>query len=373
MTLDRNTGDIDFIEKVEDSLMAMFLNNYEACIDATNHLKVSDFVKNENKILFGIIHDLIENQKKVDEITILDYLKNNENRQFKNYELYITKRSSEYKGTAPFNEYIEIIKDGSTKRSLDRICGEIMNSKWDFTSFNNKLNEKIAEFNDVAWDRKTIEMENISETLKEYLSNKVKKTNTLDVVPTGINAIDKILSGGGFEKGTLNVLAAAPGVGKTAFALNVIKHECDLLMEAPKDSNKKQPQILFFCLEMTPNELIDRLIAIISEKPSKFFNNSNSNEIDNNRRSYVLHSLENYPLKVNINFKANIDDISSQISLASKSFDLKLVVIDHLHIMEKDGKKDENIELANITRRLKSVAKDKNIPILLLSQVTKDS
>jgi replicative DNA helicase len=207
------------------------------------------------------------------------------------------------------------------------------------------------------------------------LSSSLNNTNISDaysVVPTGFNSVDKLINGG-FEKGELNLIAAAPGTGKTAFALNVFAHECEKLLHFDvSNQNRKPPIVYYVSLEMTAPQILERLISINTGKSFKFsnFNSNKYSELDKEIFQAAFDNISKYPAKMNANFKASITDIRGQISLLASSHDIKLVIIDHLHIMDYD-RNNENQEIAGITKNLKQIAKEYQLPIVLLSQVNK--
>jgi len=369
--LENNTNDIEVLKKIETLLLSIFIKKSDDFLEYQNQLKANDFILPENKTIYAVMEQLYKNGKTIDLNTITDFMSKNDEFSFKDFEDYLQDVEDEYTTDIKLSEYVEIIKDAAIKRSLDKICQEIINEKWDFSNFDKKITDKIRRFNEIAWDRKTENMISIKKAMEEY--DKKFELNNINVVSTGIPTLDSFFPAKGFEKGSLTVLAAGPGVGKTALALNIINNECKKIMNT-KDSikNGKEPTVLFICLEMTSAELIDRLISIISKKPIKELRGS-KNPQDEALLNEAKSQIAEYNLHVNSSFKANINDIDSQINTICKSYDVKFVVIDHLHIMDGINEKDEYTKISVITRRLKQIAKDKNIPILLLSQITKDN
>jgi replicative DNA helicase len=146
----QDTSDLEFIEGVEDKLISIFLNDREAAIQGNSTLEVKDFYKSENQIIYSIIRNLIENGKNIDDIIVLEYIHANEDRQFSNYENYIHNALNEYSSSMNVNEYIDIIKKASIKRNLDKVCREIIDSKFDFSNFDDKISKEIKIFNDIA-------------------------------------------------------------------------------------------------------------------------------------------------------------------------------------------------------------------------------
>jgi replicative DNA helicase len=212
-------------------------------------------------------------------------------------------------------------------------------------------------------------MTNIREIVNSSLSMTSQKN--YDKVETGFKSIDSILSGG-LGKGELDVIAAAPAVGKSAFALNILVNECENLIYAPANPNQKPPMVYYVSIEMNGAEIFERLVSFKAGKSFKLkdYHGKKYSTQDSELFTIAIDTIAKYPLITNQTFHASIDGIAGQMSQLASSHDLKLVVIDHLHIMDYDRNKENNA-IADITKRLKSLAKEHNVPILLLSQVNK--
>jgi replicative DNA helicase len=150
VNIDKTTSNTDFIESVEDKLISIFLNDNDSAVEGNVFLIPKNFSKKENAIIFGAMKELIENSKSVDETTVLAILNAHDDRQFPNYKTYILKLISTFTSASNVTEYIEIVKNASVKRELDKICGEIIDEKFDFSSFDKEITKRIKEFNEVA-------------------------------------------------------------------------------------------------------------------------------------------------------------------------------------------------------------------------------
>jgi replicative DNA helicase len=199
----------------------------------------------------------------------------------------------------------------------------------------------------------------------------ITNQKSYEKVETGFRNIDTILDGG-FGKGELDVIAAAPAVGKSAFAINVLANECENLIDAPVSPNQKPPMVFYVSIEMNGGEIFERLVSFKAGKSFKMkdFVANNYSKEDLELFTIAIDRIKKYPLKTNHTFHASVNDVAAQMSQISNSFDLKLVIIDHLHIMDYD-KTNENNAIAGITKRLKALAKEYDVPIVLLSQVNK--
>jgi replicative DNA helicase len=132
--------------------------------------------------------------------------------------------------------------------------------------------------------------------------------------------------------------------------------------------------VLYISLEMSENQIIERLISMKALRSFKFndYNNKRYSQSDMELFNYAIAEIEKYPCMINANFVASINDVRNQIAQLSNSYSVQFLVIDHLHIMSYD-QNHENQEIANITKNLKAIAKQYNLSVLLLSQVNKNA
>jgi replicative DNA helicase len=270
---------------------------------------------------------------------------------------------------------LDIVKCASIKRQIDFLCEKITNSQWPFTEFDKKLTEFYTLFNEIIWNNNRGFNDLISPSDAIIQLEKLKNKNydkICNVVPIGIKSIDDMLHDGGMNKGGVYVLAAPPGTGKTAFALNIIEHEA-VLLSFEDYTNRKPPIILLFSLEMTVVELAQRMIAMIADKPFNELNNSTL-ELDKQRFNTAKNIFSSFPLKIFPGQDINVMEVRKNINILTKANDLKLVIIDHLHIMSGTSPKQSEYEkISEITNMIRQIAKDYNIPILLLCQLDKSA
>ncbi|GMO14442.1 MAG: DnaB-like helicase C-terminal domain-containing protein [Mycoplasmoidaceae bacterium] len=369
MDIEKNTDDQGFIISVENKLISTFLNDASAAKAGCAELRAECFVEQQNANIFSAIKNLMDNNKKVDDVTVNEFLSSDSKLQFQNFKSYVMNANSAYTTSANIDDYIEIVRDAYIKRNIDSVCKKIINSKVTFAQFDKTISSYAKDFNDVVWGRKTNDISLAKDILNESLN--LSMTTNYDVIGTGVNSIDSIINGG-FAKGQLNLIAAAPSVGKSAFALQVIANECDRLAHETLPTGSKQPTVYYVSLEMTGAEIMERLISNKAHKPFKFSKCYKKEYVEAEMKIFntAIERVKNYPLHINASFKAGIDNIRNQVNQIVNSYDLKLLVIDHLHIMDYDKSKENN-EISRITKILKEMAKEYNIPIILVSQVNK--
>jgi replicative DNA helicase len=249
------------IEPIEQELISEILNDQSVAEDAILKLEPRDFLNKHIAIIFNIIIKLHSEAKTISEHTILNYVSTHQEMQFDNYEMEIKRLANKFVSTVNFEDHIDLIKNASIKRQLNEFANEIIATDMDITKFNEllfnfqnrmvtitsaKRSNKIASIADIAQD--------YSKDLQRIMSHHEEVTGT----PTGFSLIDAKTNG--FQPGDLIILAARPGIGKTALALN-------FLVNAAKDCKERAEKIhnneivLMFSLEMSSKELCNRMVA----------------------------------------------------------------------------------------------------------------
>lgn len=260
--------------------------------------------------------------------------------------------------------FVDITKEDYTKLKIE-FLEEIRNRKFKekasdiVKKINNNEKFSINQFiNDITLDNSL----SIEKPLSLYELIQLKKKSEINpneiIIQTGLSSLDTFIEGG-FASGDLVVVAARPGMGKTAFALNLLSNI----------GNIQEKKVLFFSLEMTNASLVDRLIAIESELPLKDVRNSK--DLSKKDREYLEIVYSSFE-KAKIYFeerKNKIDEIES-IALSMKP---DVLIIDYLQLIRSDDYvRVREQEVANYTKSLKSLAKKLNIPIILLAQLSRE-
>ena len=260
--------------------------------------------------------------------------------------------------------FVDIAKEDYTKLKIE-FLEEIRNRKFKekasdiVKKINNNEKFNINQFiNDITLDNSL----SIEKPLSLYELIQLKKKSEINpneiIIQTGLSNLDTFIEGG-FASGDLVVVAARPGMGKTAFALNLLSNI----------GNIQEKKVLFFSLEMTNASLVDRLIAIESELPLKDVRNSK--DLSKKDREYLEIVYSSFE-KAKIYFEEHKNKIDEIESIA---FSMKpdVLIIDYLQLIRSDGYvRVREQEVANYTKILKSLAKKLNIPIILLAQLSRE-
>ncbi len=354
--------------------------------DNRNYEKVSDFlnenhfVDETNKIIFTTIKNLLDKNILVSPITLKNYLpedKNNINKV--NYLNQIKDSAPSTQNT--FN-YAKIIYDLYVKRNLVGIAHNIIQET---NTDNNNLVENLIENaeNDLYnlsqtgnSDRSFVNFGNALQGAVDIISEAYKRDGKIAGVPSGFKDLDKKL--GGLHKSDLIIIAGRPSMGKTALGTN-IAFNCAIKYLEEKDEfqNKKivdGGKVAFFSLEMSSEQLATRILAEQTKISGDKMRKAELNKEDFNKIAKTSSELENLNLIIDDNPVLTIPTLRARARRLKRLHDINLIIIDYLQLMSaaSNNRNDGRVqEISEITRGLKSIAKELNIPIVALSQLSR--
>ena len=354
--------------------------------DNRNYEKVSDFlsenhfVDETNKIIFSTIKSLLDKNILVSPITLKNYLpEDNNNINKVNYLNQIKDSAPSTQNT--FN-YAKIIYDLYVKRNLVGIAHNIIQET---NTNNNNLVENLIENaeNDLYnlsqtgnSDRSFINFGNALQGAVDIISEAYKREGKIAGVPTGFKDLDKKL--GGLHKSDLIIIAGRPSMGKTALGTN-IAFNCAIKYLEEKDEfqNKKiidGGKVAFFSLEMSSEQLATRILAEQTKISGDKMRKAELNKQDFNKIAKTSSELENLNLIIDDNPVLTIATLRARARRLKRLHDINLIIIDYLQLMSSssNNRNDGRVqEISEITRGLKSIAKELNIPIIALSQLSR--
>jgi replicative DNA helicase len=249
------------IEPIEQELISEILNDQAVMEEAILKLEPRDFVNKHMAVVFNIIAKLHSDAKTVSEHTILNYISAHTEMQFDDYEMIVKTLANKFVSTTDFQDHIDLIKNASIKRQLNDFASEIINTDMDITKFNELLfdfQNRMAVITSAKRSNKIASIASIAQDYSRDLQRVMSHDEEVTGTPTGFGLIDAKTNG--FQQGDLIILAARPGVGKTALALN-------FLVNAAKDCKERAEKVpnneivLMFSLEMSSKELCNRMVS----------------------------------------------------------------------------------------------------------------
>lgn len=344
--------------ETEQTLLGNIINNTTNFIEADEMLDETDFYVDKHKKLYKAIKNLINKGVSIDLVTLLEYLKNNNLIGECGGTSYITELATAGLGYSLTKEYAQIIKEKAKRRKLIQSGRELMIQGFD--SDLNELVEKISGdlFNIIASKSKDIiSIQDAMESTFVELEERFKNQGKLRGLSTGFKEIDRLSSG--LIKTDLVIVAARPSMGKTAFALNI------------GQAVSQYGSVVIFSIEMSCAQLMDRLLSARCLIDFKNIREGNLSDDEWNKILNEAAVLKDRKLYIDDNTRL-LNDIKAKCRKLKLQKGLDLVIIDYLQLIKVNKKiQVREQEVSYISQELKALAKELDITIIALSQLSR--
>lgn len=358
----------------EQAVLGAMLENDSFRIDCLSALDVNDFYEEHlaNRDIFTAINNLVSDGKQVDVTNLTEELLNH----LKTFERdggidFIVSLKESYLGEKYARQHLEIVKDLSLLRKFLNVLSSISNdynksqikSIPDFIALSEKRILDITKSRRVGSFRSSAEVVDVV-TTKIKLSQGKKSSSYVTGVDTGFNQMNKLTQG--FQPGEFIILAARPSVGKTALAINLAYNAASL-------SHKT---VAFFSLEMAAEDIVKRLLASRAQINSRDLSLGTLNENDWLALSEAVDAIKETKILIDDTSGARLADIVAKSEkLKAQDENLGLIVIDYLGLITTGNTNldQHQLEVAEISRSLKKLARDLSVPILCLCQLSRAS
>lgn len=349
----------------EKSVLGAAMLTKDALFDVLEELTPDDFYKKAHGDIFRVISDLQKKSAPVDMLTVIDELKKRNILEAVGGRGYIATLSSEVPSTSNAREYAKIVSEKSVLRKLISTADGIASKGYAETEDTLDILEYAEKsIFDIAQSKQHKDMAPLSDILLTNLSEiSWRREHKGDVtgVTSGLVDLDRKLSG--FQKSDMIVLAARPSMGKTAFALNVS------LNAALKGGAK----ILIFSLEMSKEQLGQRLLSMESRVESQKMSTGDIDSSDMEKIATALDSLGRGTIIIDDTPGIKMMEIKNKCRRMKAEMGLDMIVLDYLQLMEGEGKASSNRqqEITALSRGMKLLAREMDCPIIVLSQLSR--
>jgi len=350
----------------EKMILSCLLINKEAIEITLRTLSVDVFYFKNHQEIYKAIIFMYQNNLPIDILTLITFLQDNGLLKKIGGIKVLIELVSQIPNLVYLEEYIRLIKDKYIRRSLIKIGYETVNSGYiTNVPLENILNDLENKLFNLTSEIKTQKLSSSAELLNNiFLELKSKSLDPkLSGVASGFYDLDSLTQG--FQKSDLIILAGRPSMGKTALSLNIASNII---------KNSKLP-VLFFSLEMSKEQIMYRLLAIETNINQMRLKSGKLYQNDWLKLNKIIKILAKFPFFVDDTFDLSIQDIRSKIkTVLFEQNQLGLIIIDYIQLMQNSKLKNENRvqELSQITRSLKTIAREFNIPILGLSQLSRN-
>ena len=353
------------IEAEQSVLGSMMLSKY-ALGKAIESLTETSFYLEKHKKIFKALKSLASKDIAIDITTLTNELKNDMSLDEIGGVDYLTEILDQTPTAANVEYYINIVEEKSILRNLINVSTDIATLGYsnDY-SVNEVLDQAESKMVSLMKNRKSSEFKEIPQVLKDYkleLERLSKSKGKISGLPTGFYDFDKLTDG--FHPNELIILAARPGMGKTAFALNI----------ATNVALKTKKTVLIFNLEMRAEQLVSRMIASVGQLDGRKLQNGSLETSDWQRVNEAMSTLSDTNIYIDDTAGITIGEIKSKCRrIASTDDNLGLIVIDYLTLISSvqsfGGNRQQQV--SEISRALKTLALELQVPVLTLAQLSR--
>ena len=350
---------------LEEVVLGAMMIDKKGVDEVIDILQPEAFYKESHQLIFNAIISLFEKQEPIDIKTVSFQLKKDGNLNSVGGDYYLIELSQKVSSSAHIEFHSRIILQKFIQRKLISISNDIIEDSYDETSdvfdLLDKAESKIYDISQRNLKKNTQSAEDLVLAAKKKIEE-ISKKEGLSGIASGFGEIDRLTSG--WQPRDLIIVAARPGMGKTAFTLSMARN---ITVE-------NNIPVAFFSLEMSAIQLITRLISTETGLNSEKLRTGKFEKFEWQLLNVKVTNLENAPLYIDDTPSLSIFELRAKARRLSSQYGIKLIVVDYLQLMtlgssQKSGNREQ--EISTISRNLKALAKELDIPIIALSQLSR--
>lgn len=351
----------------EASLLGALLIDSDAIVKIADDVSADDFYDPKNQRIYEAISHLYEKHSPIDVLTLSDQLKASGYLDFVGGSAYLTELTNYVPTAAHVEQYASIVAQKSMRRRLIKASQDIVSLGYDEKqNLRDLIEEAESRLFDVSQKhvkQDVASLETILGESFERLDELHKDKGKIRGLPTGYKDLDNILAG--LQKSDLFILAARPSMGKTALALN-IAHNVALQSQVP---------VLMFSLEMSKEQLVDRMLAMESGVDAWALRTGNLTDQDFEKIGQAMGTLSEAQIYIDDTPGITVSDLRTKARREHHQHPLGLIIVDYLQLMSGGsrfgGEANRVQEISEISRGLKGIARELNVPLVALSQLSR--
>lgn len=351
----------------ETSMLGALLIDADALIKIADAVSPEDFFDDRHKHIYEAIITLYDRHSPIDVLTLADQLKSDGFLDMVGGPSYLTELTNYVPTASHVEQYGEIVAQKALRRRLIGAAQEITelgyNEGHGLRELIEEAETRLFEVSQRQIKNDIISLETILEESFDRLDELHKDKGKLRGVPTGFKDLDATLAG--FQKSDLIILAARPSMGKTALALN-LAHNVALQSQMP---------VLLFSLEMSKEQLVDRMLSMESGVDAWALRTGNLSDSDFEKISHAMGTLGEAPIYIDDTPSITVSELRTKARREAHKHPIGLIVVDYLQLMSGGGRYGDSSnrvqEISEISRGLKSIARELSVPLLALSQLSR--
>lgn len=352
---------------LEEAVLGALMLEKNALTTVIDILKPDSFYKDANQEVYRAIVDLFNNSEPVDMLTVANQLRERGKLEIVGGAYYLTELTSRVNSAANVEFHARVVAEMAIKRELIRISSEIQKDAFEDTTdaflLLDRTEQALFEVSEANVRKNYADMRSIMrEALNELEARKDHKDG-LTGIPSGFSSLDRITSG--WQNSDLVIIAARPGMGKTAFVVSAMRNAA---------VDFKHP-VAIFSLEMSNVQLVNRLISAEAELESDKIKKGSLADYEWEQLVHKTAKLSSAPIFIDDTPALSILELRAKCRRLKAQHEVKLIIVDYLQLMTGDTTRGNNgnreQEIASISRALKNIAKELEVPVLALSQLSR--
>jgi len=348
----------------EQAVLGSMLADKDATVKAIEILKPEDFYRDDHKEIYSAMLELYGIGEPIDFLTVRSNLEQRGSLEKVGSDMYLSTLIDSVPSTSNIESYVKIVEEKAVLRSLIKAANDILAMGYASTEEVNTIIEKTEKkIFDVLQNRNSKGYASIKDILVDTFDNiekLYKKKSKVSGIESGFNDLD--LKTSGLNPSELILVAARPAMGKSAFVLNIAHHVA---------MNGKVP-VMIFSLEMSKEQMVNRILCSEAEVDSMKVRTGDLDSEDWVKLGTASGNLAEAPIYIDDTPGLSSAELRAKCRKAKLEKDIGLVIVDYLQLMESKGKSESRQnEISEISRGLKLLSKEINIPVIALSQLSR--
>ncbi len=349
---------------LEEAILGALMLEKNALTAVVEFLRPEHFYTEQHKEIYNAIIDLFKASEPVDMRTVVAQLRKTAKLEVVGGAYYIAELTSKVSSAANIEYHARIIIEMAIKRDLIQIASQIHHDAYEDTTdvfeLLDKTEQNIFQISDSNLRKNYDNMKSLMFRAIQELQEKKNHKDGLTGVPSGFSRLDRVTSG--WQKSDLVIIAARPGMGKTAFVVSALRNAA-VEFKIP---------VAIFSLEMASLQLVNRLISAEAELESEKIKKGNLAEFEWQQLVHKTTSLSSAPIFIDDTPALSILELRAKCRRLKAEHNVQLIVIDYLQLMKGEaGSGNREQEIASISRALKGIAKELSVPVIALSQLSR--
>lgn len=350
---------------LEEAVLGAIMLEKDAILQVIDILKPESFYRDQHQKIFQAIIDLTSSNRAIDLLTVTEELRRKKELEEVGGPVFVSQLTSRIASTAHLEFHARIVAQKFIQRELIRVSSEIQHRAFDeSTDVDDLLDFSEAELFNIAQGNIKKESQKVNVLIKEAIAQiqeASKRADSLIGIPSGFTKLDRLTNG--WQGSDLVIIAARPSMGKTAFVLSMTRNMA-------VEHNRA---VAIFSLEMASLQLVNRLIVAETELPSTRIRNGKLADFEWEQLDYKIKRLVDAPIFIDDTPAISVFELRAKARRLKRQHNIDILIIDYLQLMtgSADTRGNREQEVSTISRALKSIAKELDIPVIALSQLNR--